>query len=83
MRLDKFLKQSRLIKRRTVAKKAADANLILINDKVSKPASKVEVGDILTVTLGSRVRTIKVLSLDQNEEMFVILKEEKRVTNGK
>lgn len=78
MRLDKYLKVSRLIKRRTVAKDAADNNLILINGKVAKPSSSVEVGDLLTVSLGNKVREVKVLSLSEKEEMFIILKEEKR-----
>ncbi|MGI6782481.1 MAG: RNA-binding S4 domain-containing protein [Acholeplasmataceae bacterium] len=78
MRLDKFLKLSRLIKRRTVAKEAADNNLISINGKVAKPSSSVDIGDILKVALGTKIREIKVLSLNQNEEMFIILKEEKR-----
>lgn len=78
MRLDKYLKQSRLIKRRTVAKEVADANLILINDKVAKPSSSVEVGDVLTISIGNRIRKIKITSLEQNSEMFIVLKEEKR-----
>lgn len=78
MRLDKYLKISRLIKRRTVAKEAADNDLILINGKVAKPSSSVEVGDLLTVSLGAKTREIKVLSLSNKEEMFTILKEEKR-----
>ncbi|MGI6787321.1 MAG: RNA-binding S4 domain-containing protein [Acholeplasmataceae bacterium] len=78
MRLDKFLKISRLIKRRTVAKEAADNNLILINGKVAKPSSSVETGNILQVSLGSKIREVKITSLNQNEEMFILLKEEKR-----
>lgn len=78
MRLDKFLKLSRLIKRRTVAKEAADNDLVLINGKVAKPSSSVDIGDILTVSLGSKTREIKVLSLSEKEEMFIILKDEKR-----
>ncbi|HHT81881.1 MAG TPA: RNA-binding S4 domain-containing protein [Acholeplasmataceae bacterium] len=78
MRLDKYLKISRLIKRRTVAKEVADNDLILINGKVAKPSSSVEVGDLLTVSLGAKTREIKVLSLSDKEEMFTILKEEKR-----
>ena len=78
MRLDKFLKTARIIKRRTVAKDAADSDLILINEKMAKPSSSVKIGDILTVTLGSRIRQIKITSLNSNEEMFIVLKEEKR-----
>lgn len=78
MRLDKYLKVSRIIKRRSVAKEAADNNLILINNIAAKPSSSVKIGDVLTVTLGSRIREIKVTSLTQGEEMFIVLKEEKR-----
>ena len=79
MRLDKYLKTSRLIKRRVIAKEASDKELITINDKVAKPASLVKIGDILTITLGNKIRTIKITSLNQNEEMFILLKEEKRI----
>ena len=79
MRLDKYLKTSRLIKRRVIAKEASDKDLITINDKVAKPASLVKIGDILTITLGNKIRTIKIASLNQNEEMFILLKEEKRM----
>lgn len=79
MRLDKYLKVSRLIKRRVVAKEASDKDLIKINDKIAKPASLVKVGDVLTITLGNKIRTIKITSLNQNEEMFILLKEEKRL----
>lgn len=78
MRLDKYLKVSRIIKRRSVAKEAADNSLILINNITAKPSSSVKVGDVLKVTLGSRIREIKVTSLTQGDEMFIVLKEEKR-----
>lgn len=54
MRLDLVLKQSRLIKRRTIAKELCDAGRISINGKVSKPSSEVNDGDILTLKLGDR-----------------------------
>lgn len=53
MRLDKFLKVTRLIKRRTLAKDACDSDKVLINGKISKPSSKVNVGDILEISLGN------------------------------
>ena len=83
MRLDKYLKISRLIKRRTVAKEVADSNLILINDLMAKPSSTVKVGDILIITLGNKIREIKVTSLTQGEEMFIVLKEEMRSYHDK
>lgn len=54
MRLDKFLKVSRLIKRRTVANEAAAAGRISINGKVAKPAAEVKEGDVLDILLGGR-----------------------------
>ncbi len=64
MRLDKFLKVSRLIKRRTVAKDACDHGKISINDKVAKAGSKVAVGDIIAIAYGERVTRHRVLKLD-------------------
>lgn len=52
MRLDLFLKQTRLIKRRTIAKELCDAGKVLINDKVSKPSAEVKEGDTITLKLG-------------------------------
>ena len=66
MRLDKYLKVSRIIKRRTVAKEACDVDRVTRNGKVSKPSSEVKVGDILTVKLGEKVMNIKVLSVQEH-----------------
>ena len=54
MRLDKFLKVSRIIKRRTVANEACDAGRVLINDKPAKASTNVRVGDILTIQFGNK-----------------------------
>ena len=54
MRLDKYLKVSRLIKRRTVANEVADAGRILINGKIAKASQAVKAGDIIEVTFGNR-----------------------------
>ena len=54
MRLDLFLKETRLIKRRTIAKELCDAGKVLINDKVSKPSADVKEGDVITLKLGLR-----------------------------
>lgn len=54
MRLDLFLKETRLIKRRTIAKELCDAGKVSINDKVSKPSAEVKEGDIVTLRLGFR-----------------------------
>lgn len=60
MRLDKYLKVSRLIKRRTVANEACDAGKISVNGKVARASYDVKVGDIIEITLGSRVIKVKV-----------------------
>ncbi len=62
MRLDKFLKVSRLIKRRTVANEACDAGRVLVNDKPAKASVKVKPGDIIEIQFG--IRTVKVEVLD-------------------
>lgn len=60
MRLDKYLKVSRIIKRRTVAKDASDAGVVLINGKEAKASTKVKVGDILEVQFGQNTLKIRV-----------------------
>ena len=62
MRLDKYLKVSRLIKRRTVANEVADAGRILINGKIAKASQAVKEGDIIEVTFGNRPIQVKLLS---------------------
>jgi len=79
MRLDKFLKVSRLIKRRTVANEAADAGRCSINGKQAKPSAEVKVGDIVEIRFGNSVTTVEVLSLVQSvrkegaAEMYAIV----------
>ena len=65
MRLDKFLKVSRLIKRRTVANEACDAGRVFINEKPAKASANVKVGDILTIQFGNK--DVKVEILDAQE----------------
>lgn len=67
MRIDKFLKVSRVIKRRTVAQEACDGGRIEINGKVAKPSKEVKVGDVVTVTFGNRSVTFEVLSTDEKQ----------------
>ena len=62
MRLDKYLKVSRLIKRRTVANEVADAGRILINGKIAKASQAVKAGDVIEVTFGNRPIKVRVLS---------------------
>ena len=65
MRLDKFLKVSRLIKRRTVANEACDAGRVLVNDKSAKASVRVKTGDTIEIQFGSR--NVKVEVLDVKE----------------
>ena len=63
MRLDKFLKVSRIIKRRTVANEACDAGRVLINDKPAKASTNVKVGDIIEIGFGGKAVKVEVLSV--------------------
>ena len=65
MRLDKFLKISRLIKRRTVANEACDAGRVLVNEKTAKASLNVKAGDIIEIQFGTR--TVKVEVVDVQE----------------
>lgn len=66
MRLDKYLKVSRIIKRRTVANEACDAGRITINDKVAKAGTKVKIGDVIEITFGNRVTKVKVAEINEH-----------------
>ena len=65
MRLDKFLKVSRLIKRRTVANDACDCERISVNGKPAKASYNVKIGDHITVSFGSKSVTVKVLEIKE------------------
>ncbi|MEI3604574.1 RNA-binding S4 domain-containing protein [Pseudogracilibacillus sp. SE30717A] len=83
MRLDKFLKVSRLIKRRPVAKQIAEQNRIRVNGAIAKPSINVAVGDEIEITFGQTVVTVKVVLLKEHvkkEEatmLYEVIKEEK------
>ena len=66
MRLDKFLKVSRLIKRRTVANEACDAGRVMINGKPAKASATVKVGDIIEIAFGQKTVKVEVLSLAES-----------------
>ena len=66
MRLDKFLKLSRVIKRRTVAASAADAGRVLVNGRAAKPGHKLKVGDIVQIEFGGSSLTIRVQELRES-----------------
>ncbi|MBQ9391396.1 MAG: RNA-binding S4 domain-containing protein [Lachnospiraceae bacterium] len=63
MRLDKYLKVSRLIKRRTIAQEACDAGRVKVNDRVAKSSTKVKVGDIIEIEFGNKSVKVKVLDI--------------------
>lgn len=83
MRLDKYLKVSRLIKRRTVAKEVADQGRITINGAVAKSSSPVSVGDTLAIRFGNRIMTIEVSELQESTKkedalnMYKVISEER------
>ena len=65
MRIDKFLKVSRIIKRRTIANEACDAGRVLINGKVAKASASVAVGDIIEIGFGTRSVKVEVLDVQE------------------
>ena len=65
MRLDKYLKVSRLIKRRTVANDACDAGRVAVNGKPARASYDVKVGDIIEITLGARTVKVKVTEVQE------------------
>ena len=65
MRLDKYLKVSRIIKRRTVANEACDAGKVTVNDKIARASYEVKVGDIIRITMGMRTVAAEVLSVTE------------------
>ena len=79
MRLDKYLKVSRVIKRRTLANEVADAGRVLVNGKPAKASYTVKIGDIIELTFGNRPVKIRVLSdveqkgKDVAREMFEVI----------
>ncbi|WP_232699027.1 RNA-binding S4 domain-containing protein [Brevibacillus daliensis] len=66
MRLDKFLKVSRLIKRRTLAKDVCDQGRVIINERAAKASSNVKVGDSISIRFGQKVVTVKVEEIKEN-----------------
>ena len=65
MRLDKWLKVSRLIKRRTVANEACDAGRVLVNDRPAKASAQVKAGDVLEIQFGSKSVRVEVLNVQE------------------
>ena len=79
MRLDKFLKVSRVIKRRTVAKEACDKGIVSINGKVARASTEVNIGDILEIQFGEKKVKVKVSEVREHvlkneaKEMYEII----------
>ena len=67
MRLDKYLKVSRIIKRRTVANEACGENLVSVNGKVVKPSKDVKIGDIVTVSFGNNTLRFEVIDINEKQ----------------
>ncbi len=66
MRLDKYLKVARILKRRTVSKELAENERVKVNGRIAKPATDVKVGDVIEVIFGQRALTIRVLEVKDN-----------------
>ena len=79
MRIDKYLKVSRLIKRRTIANESCDAGRIFVNGKVVKASYDVKIGDVIEITFGTKTVKAKVISVadstkkEDAKEMFELL----------
>ena len=82
MRIDKFLKVCRLIRRRTLANEACDGERIMINGKAVKPGKEVKVGDLVSVVYGNKTVTVRVLSTENTvkkedaAKMYEVVNEE-------
>lgn len=81
MRLDKYLKVARILKRRTISKELAEHERILVNGKIAKPSKEINLADLITVVFGQRMLTVRVLathSVSKKEEaamMYEIVEE--------
>lgn len=79
MRIDKYLKSARIIKRRTIAKEACEQGRVLINGKIAKPGAEVEIGDEIEILFGTKPMKIKVEKLlehtvkDEYKQMYSII----------
>ncbi|MCK5811754.1 MAG: RNA-binding S4 domain-containing protein [Clostridiales bacterium] len=79
MRLDKYLKVSRLIKRRTIANQACENKRVTINGKEAKPSAKVAIDDVIAITFGNKVSTVRVIEVaehvkkDSAKELYEII----------
>ena len=87
MRLDKYLKVSRIIKRRTVANEACSGGRVMLNQKVAKPGAEVKPGDRISIRFGEHVGQYEVLSIaetvrkDQAASMYKVISEDEAVAS--
>lgn len=89
MRIDKFLKVSRIIKRRTLAKEICDRGQVILNHRVAKASTEVKPGDLITITFGYRQLTVEVVELRANmpaktaAELYRVLEDKKIIPEEK
>ena len=89
MRLDKFLKVSRIIKRRTVAKEACDGGRVSISGKVAKAGAEVKMGDVLEIRFGNRVGRYQITDVrevvrkENAAEMYRVLEEDEEILQAR
>lgn len=82
MRLDKYLKVSRIIKRRTIAKEACESGRVSINNKVAKPSTEIKEGDIIQITFANRILKAEIINIAEHvkkenaKEMYIIIEGE-------
>lgn len=79
MRLDKYLKNSRIIKRRTVAKDACEQGRVEVNGKIAKPGLELKTGDVIQITFGNNILKVRVVSMpetvrkDDAQDMYEVI----------
>ncbi|MEG0591779.1 MAG: RNA-binding S4 domain-containing protein [Coprobacillus sp.] len=84
MRLDKFLKVSRIIKRRTLSKEMSESSRVKVNDKMAKPSTKLKLGDLIEIEFGRTILVVKVKELkdhvlkDDSHMLYEIIEEKKK-----
>ncbi len=89
MRLDKFLKVSRIIKRRTVAKEACDGGRVTVNGKIAKAGAEVKAGDVMEIRFGNRVGRYEITDVrevvrkENAAEMYCVLEEDPAVAQAR
>ena len=71
MRIDKFLKVAKIIKRRTVANEAADNGRISVNDKIVKPSYEIKIGDIVEIKFGNSISKFKIIAIPTKQSVNV------------